>query len=63
VVRQFAVDRTGMYRKITGVQVGEYASLAVGILIYILARRRMSILKANTAQADRVAGVLPTSPH
>jgi hypothetical protein len=38
----------GMYRTMTGVYVGEFGSLALGIVIYVLARRRMKQLKAST---------------
>jgi hypothetical protein len=42
----------GLYRTKLGVNVGEYGTLALGILIYILARRRSKQTKARAAQAS-----------
>jgi len=41
----------GMYRTMTGVYVGEFGTLALGTIIYILARRRLNQIKTPAAQA------------
>ncbi len=40
----------GMYRTMFGVYVGEFGGLALGIIIYILARRRLKSTSARAAQ-------------
>lgn len=41
----------GMYRTMTGVYVGEFGTLALGIIIYVLARKRLTRIKTLAAQA------------
>jgi hypothetical protein len=41
----------GMYRTMTGVYVGEFGTLALGIEVYILARRRLKQMRTQAAQA------------
>ena len=41
----------GMYRTMTGVYVGEFGTLVLGTIIYILARRRPKQIKTRTAHA------------
>jgi hypothetical protein len=41
----------GLYRTMFGVHAGEFGTLALGIIVYILARRRLKQISARAAQA------------